>query len=60
MFWDSKSGQQLHRIVEQHNQVLCMDIRNDGDMFATAGKDFKTRLYDDEKKEVVRVLEPAD
>lgn len=37
-----------------------MDLRSDGEVFATAGHDFRIRIYDDEKKEVIRVFEPAD
>lgn len=45
-------------------------MRSDGSMFATGGKDFKVnnkssvylqiRIYDDEKKEVIRILDEAD
>ncbi|KAM3132220.1 hypothetical protein pb186bvf_015680 [Paramecium bursaria] len=59
MYWHAASGKQLTRIVEK-NSILCMDLRSDGEVFATAGQDFKIRIYDDEKKEVIRVFEQAD
>ncbi|CAD8172100.1 unnamed protein product [Paramecium pentaurelia] len=60
MMWQAQTGKQLFRTVEQGNQLLALDIRSDGDQFATAGKDFKIRVYDDEKKEIIHTFDKAD
>ena len=60
IYWHAESGKQLHRMVEQNNQILCMDFKKDGCQFVTAGKDFNIRVYDDEKKEVIRTMGPAE
>jgi COMPASS component SWD3 len=48
--WHVPSGKLLHRIVEHENQVLCLDYNPDGTSFATAGKDRKIRVYDENTK----------
>jgi WD40 repeat protein len=40
----------LHTIEEKDNQVFALDYRDDGMMFATAGKDTVVRLYDEATK----------
>lgn len=45
-----------------------MDLRLDGEVFATSGKDCKVhkskiiqiRIYDDEKKEIIQTFDSAD
>ncbi|CAD8172875.1 unnamed protein product [Paramecium pentaurelia] len=60
MFWQAQTGKQLHRLIEKNNQILCMDLRQDGEVFATSGKDCKIRIYDDEKKEIIHTFDSAD
>jgi len=60
MHWHAPSGKQLNRIVEQNNHVLCLDYNRDGTYFASAGKDFHIRIYDDDTKNVAVNLLPAD
>ncbi|CAD8102441.1 unnamed protein product [Paramecium sonneborni] len=60
MFWQAQTGKQLHRMIEKNNQILCMDLRIDGEVFATSGKDCKIRIYDEEKKEIIHIFDSAD
>ncbi|CAD8179070.1 unnamed protein product [Paramecium octaurelia] len=60
MFWHAQTGKQLHRLVEKNNQILCMDLRLDGEVFATSGRDCKIRIYDEEKKEIIHTFDSAD
>lgn len=54
------SGKMLHRIIEQNNSILALDFSMDGTQFATAGKDFAIRLYDDDIKSVSHTFPAAD
>jgi WD40 repeat protein len=54
--WHISSGKQLHKIVEADNQVLCLDYNADGSLFASAGKDYKVRIYDENTKSVITEL----
>lgn len=58
--WHVTSGKKLHTIVEEGNQVFTVDYRSDGTSFATAGKDFKIRLYDESTKALVSTMAGAD
>jgi COMPASS component SWD3 len=40
----------LAHFKEKENQILCLDIKNDGTKFAAAGKDESIRIYDEEKQ----------
>lgn len=40
----------VSKLQEENNQILALDYNNKGDNFATAGKDAKIRIYDDETK----------
>lgn len=51
--WHVPSGKLLHRITEPENQVLCLDYNRDGSNFATAGKDRKVRIYDENTKSLL-------
>ena len=55
--WHITSGRKLHTVTEDDNQLLCVDYRYDGGQFATAGKDYTVRIYDEATK--TRVLELA-
>lgn len=48
--WHVTSGKCLHTIVEPDNEVFAIDYTHDGSMFATAGKDFTVRIYDEATK----------
>lgn len=51
--WHGPSGKQLHKTVEENNSVLCLDYNKDGSQFATSGKDYHVRVYDEDTKSVV-------
>lgn len=55
--WNVTKGKQLAKVIEKNHQILCCDYNSEGSHFATAGRDFKVRLYDEETKEVVSVCE---
>lgn len=48
--WHVTSGKCLHSTVEADNQLFCVDFREDGELFATAGKDKVVRIYDEATK----------
>mmetsp|Transcript_8408 Transcript_8408/g.16741 ORF Transcript_8408/g.16741 Transcript_8408/m.16741 type:complete len:369 (+) Transcript_8408:457-1563(+) len=48
--WHVTSGKCLHTIKQENNQLFCVDYRPDGAVFATAGKDFTVRVYDEATK----------
>jgi len=50
--WHAASGKKLHVIREEDNSTLCLDFNFDGSLFATGGKDFCIRIYDDDIKSV--------
>jgi len=39
-------------ILEPENEINCMDFSQDGDQFATAGRDHCIRIYDTETLKV--------
>lgn len=47
----------LEKTVE-NNQVLCIDFVEDGTKFATGGKDYHVRVYDDETMKVIMDYPP--
>lgn len=48
--WHAGSGKIIHQIIEKNNQILALDYNNSGNVFASAGKDFKIRIYDETTK----------
>ena len=38
--------------LEPENEINCMDFNQEGDQFATAGKDHSVRIYDTETLKV--------
>lgn len=58
--WHIKSGKCLHKIEEPGNQIFCLDYFHNGTIFATAGRDYKVRIYDEATKRLSQVLEGGD
>mmetsp|Transcript_15598 Transcript_15598/g.38625 ORF Transcript_15598/g.38625 Transcript_15598/m.38625 type:complete len:362 (+) Transcript_15598:91-1176(+) len=58
--WHIKSGKCLHTIEEKDNQIFCLDYYHNGSLFATAGRDYKVRVYDEGTKRLTTVLEGGD
>ena len=54
--WHVTSRKCLHTITEENNQVFAIDYRQDGARFATAGKDYTVRVYDEATKTKVAAL----
>lgn len=54
--WHVTSGKCLHTISEPDNQVFAVDYKLDGTKFATAGKDYTVRIYDEATKTKVADL----
>jgi WD40 repeat protein len=54
--WHMTSGKCLHTITEEDNQLFCVDYRPDGAVFATAGKDYCVRIYDEATKTLSTTL----
>eukprot|EP01112_Ceratiomyxa_fruticulosa_P009677 TRINITY_DN2535_c0_g2_i1.p1 TRINITY_DN2535_c0_g2~~TRINITY_DN2535_c0_g2_i1.p1 ORF type:complete len:428 (-),score=71.16 TRINITY_DN2535_c0_g2_i1:9-1292(-) len=54
--WHVTSNKCINTLNEDGNQIYCVDYRFDGDLFATAGKDFKVRVYDENKKALLSTL----
>ena len=48
--WHMTSQKRLFQIEEKDNQIYAVDYRPDGEMFATAGKDTKVRIYEESTK----------
>jgi WD40 repeat protein len=55
--WHVTSRKCMHTIREPDNQVYALDYRPDGTLFATAGKDYKVRVYDEATKSLLHTLE---
>jgi len=54
--WHVTSRKCLHTITEENNQVYAIDYSPDGSQFATAGKDYAVRVYDEATKSVATKL----
>ena len=54
--WHVTSSRCLHTITEEGNQVYAIDYAADGLRFATAGKDYTVRVYDEATKTCVAEL----
>lgn len=50
--WHIPSGKELFTVKEENNSILCMDYDKTGERFATGGKDFNIRIYDECTKSV--------
>lgn len=51
--WHMTSGKCLHALEDENNQVYAMDYNEEGNLFCTAGKDTKVRVYDEATKSVI-------
>jgi COMPASS component SWD3 len=58
--WHITSGKLLNTIVEHENQVYALDYRNDSRIFATGGKDFKVRVYDEATRSLISTMGGGD
>ena len=54
--WHITSGKCLHKIEDTENQLYTVDYRRDARIFATAGKDYKVRIYDEATKVLTTTL----
>ena len=54
--WHITSQRCLHTVTEEDNQVYALDYQHDGARFATAGKDYTVRVYDEATKTCVSRL----
>lgn len=54
--WHVTSEKCVHTINEEGNQIYAVDYRNDAEQFATGGKDYHVRVYDEKTKQLVVVL----
>jgi COMPASS component SWD3 len=48
--WHITSGRRMHRIVDEDNQLYCVDYTEDGSRFVCAGKDYSVKVYDEGTK----------
>jgi len=55
--WHVTSKKCLHTISEDKNQVYALDFRPDGSVFASAGKDYAVRVYDEATKSLTHTLQ---
>jgi WD40 repeat protein len=53
----SSTGKTLLKMHEKSNPIMCCDYSNDGFLFVTGGNDKKVRLYDDNTKTLISLLE---
>lgn len=54
--WHITSGKCLHTVRDPDNQIYCIDYSADGTQFATAGKDYVVRLYDEATRTVLHEM----
>ena len=54
--WHVTSRKCVNFIQEANNQVNAVEFNHDGSMFATAGRDTKVRLYDEETRRCLHTL----
>lgn len=50
--WHTTSGKLLHTIHDELNQLLTVDYKPDGTMFATGGSDCIVRVYDEQTRKL--------
>ena len=55
--WHVTSGRCLHEINDPENSLFTIDYSADGKKFATAGKDYAVRIYDEATKTLVSKME---
>lgn len=59
LLWNAVKGKQHHRLIEK-NSIFSLDYSADGTKYATGGKDFHVRVYDDETQQQVIDLPPQE
>ena len=57
--WHITSRRCLHTITEEDNQVYALDYAADAEHFATAGRDFAVRYYDESTKTLISKFETS-
>jgi len=55
--WHAPSKKAIYKITEKDNQIYTISYCHDGTKFATAGKDYTVRVYDEETKALLISLE---
>ncbi len=55
--WHITSGRCLHEINDPENPLFTVEYSSDGKKFATAGKDFAVRIYDEATKTLTSTME---
>mmetsp|Transcript_612 Transcript_612/g.1648 ORF Transcript_612/g.1648 Transcript_612/m.1648 type:complete len:337 (-) Transcript_612:3-1013(-) len=58
--WHAFSGKRMEEIVEEDNQLFCLDFLYDGTQFATAGLRREIRLYDESTKQQFQLMKGGD
>lgn len=54
--WHIASQKCMYSIQEEENQIYAVEYRNDAEFFATAGRDCKVRVYEENTKTLVRTM----
>lgn len=54
--WHMTSQKCVYTIAEDDNQIYTVDYRPDAEMFATAGRDCKVRIYEENTKTLLRTM----
>jgi len=58
--WHVPSKKLLHEVIEEGNQLFCMDYIADGTRFATAGRRREVSIYDEQEKRLAQVMRGGD
>jgi len=58
--WHVPSKKLLHEVIEEGNQLYCMDYTADGSRFATAGRRREVCIYDEQEKRLAQVMRGGD
>jgi len=58
--WHVPSKKLLHEVIEEGNQLLCMDYSADGTRFATSGRRREVSIYDEQEKRLAQVMRGGD
>jgi len=58
--WHVPSKKLLHEVIEEGNQLFCLDFTADGTRFATSGRRREVNIYDEQEKRLVQVMRGGD